>query len=286
MGQLVGLWGFNGALLLGGIITGGSVGEKVMSAGIELILHERYERSQGNDETVPQAPKVIPLVASALVVIPLLLIVSSLVIRAATTLTERPNTPRRVVAQTVVEVPTVEPTPTPTVISMPSVPAATFCDGVERTHPSDTYVCVGSETGDPVGAGGNWVMTAESSHFESILADGHEVMVRFQDSSNSWTLRFAAPIDQLLTPGAYEIASNATQTYFANLEVNSSLSAWRMSCVGRFDVLVYDHDGGADISSGNVNIDRFAANFEQECDSSHATLYGTVRINVPANDTE
>jgi hypothetical protein len=281
MGQLVGLWGFNGALLLGGVITGGSVGEKVMLAGVEKILHERYERSQGNDEQVPQPPKLIPLIASALVVIPSLAIVSILALRAAGTFVESLRTPQPSVAQTIVEVPTVEPTPTATV--RPAIPASTFCDGVEQTHPSDTYVCVGSEQGDPVGAGGNWIMTAESSDFHLILADTSGVMVSIQEGSNTWTLSFAAPVDTLLTPGTYDIASNASATNFATLEVSSHSAGRVLSCVGQFEVLAFDH-GDVDVNTGYVNVTSFAADFEQECDSSHATLYGKIRINIPGKD--
>jgi hypothetical protein len=283
MGQLVGLWGFNGVLLLGGVITGGAVSAKVMSAGVEMILHERYERSQSSDESVPQPPKVIPLIASALVVVPLLLVALIPALRATGTFVESLRPPQPSVAQPVVEVPTVESPPG--VIGIPTIPASTFCSGVERIHPSDTYLCVGSETGDPVGAGRNWVMTAESSVFETIRADSREVMVRFQEGSYPWTLLFGAPKEELLIPGEYVYAKNAAETYYATLEVTSNSAGPRLSCHGRFEVLVFEH-GEADVDPDRVDVTRFAADFVQECDGSEANLYGKVRINIPAPDSE
>jgi hypothetical protein len=285
MGQLAGLWGLNGELLLGGLITGGSVGGKVTSAGLEVILREHHQRLQGNDEEVPQAPKIIPLVASALVVIPSPLVVFILASLAATTPPESPGTPPGRVAQTMVE-------PTSTVVPVPTIPASTFCTEVERTHASDTYVCVGSEPGDPVGAGGNWVMTAESSDFESIKATSRIVIVRIQDGSNPWFLQFEAPAGKLLVPAVYDAASTsfrdgkhlATWSHLATLDLTSRFASMH-PCTGRLEVRVFDHSE-ADDASDLVNVNRFAANFEQGCGDSHTTLYGTIRINVPADETE
>jgi hypothetical protein len=49
--------------------------------------------------------------------------------------------------------------------------------------------------------------------------------------------------------------------------------------------LAFDY-GEPDVVSGYLTVTRFAANFEQKCGDSDATLYGTIRINIPADDSE
>lgn len=132
-----------------------------------------------------------------------------------------------------------------------------------------------SEPGDYIGGGVTRRWTPADGSF-TISGGGSKVDVSFIAPGYSvwWYLDFAAPIGKQLVPGPFE---GATRYPFQSpmapgLDVSGDGRGCNRS-TGRFDIRQADTDA-------NGNLIRFAADFEQRCDSSTGKLRGTIRWNA------
>ena len=270
LGSVAGSTGLNSVLFLGGLVAGGIAADRVMSAAVEQILHNQYQTHNELPSSLPWEPGRLGrlLKEGVALVILLAIVVGAISLMSIGGTRARSSRP----------VPTAVIRSDPQLTATPNTSAATYCSEVERKHPSDTYVCMGSEPGDPVASGGNWVMTKESSTFSQLYADGHNVVIRVVDGSD-WDLSFAAPSKEQLQIVAYENAAN----FEANIEqatMHVRASNAFLQCSGSFQVLTYEYDSTAS------TIKRLAINFVQTCNDTGAKLYGIIRINISPGDLQ
>jgi hypothetical protein len=151
--------------------------------------------------------------------------------------------------------------------------------GVTGAPASQTLLAFASDPGDYIGAGqtrtyylgdGTW-----NARFDNASRGHVSVSItNFQQTGNSfwWSIDFAAPRGQPLTPGTYEAARR--YPFQPDSQPGLSFSGSGRGCntlTGRFVV--------TDIQIGPANsVDRFAASFEQNCEGSSPALRGEVRI--------
>jgi len=168
--------------------------------------------------------------------------------------------------------PTTTAAPTTTTTTGPPLPA--------------TMLEFRSEPGDYIGGGQTRRWVAADGAF-TVGGGGSKVNVSFIAPGYSvwWYLDFAAPIGKQLVPGPFD---GATRSPFQSPMVPGlSVSGDGRGCnnlTGRFDIRQAETD-----LTGNLT--RFAADFEQRCDSSSGVLRGTIRWNAtdpypPVVDTD
>jgi hypothetical protein len=253
LGQVLGLAGLNGALFVSGLFAGGIVADKVLTAAIQKASNSSSEMSPDGGQQRRFMP--VPMVAGILAVVPIVWVIGI----SASGVSNALNVQSRARA-----------TPMPTAVPTPNASAATYCAGVEHKRPSDSYVCIGSEPGDPVGFGSNWLITQKQGKL-GWSSDGHSVSVT-ENQGRSWSLYFAAMPGEQLHEGAYENTANLLMGETRPiLDVHTS---GKYYCFGRFDVLVLEYE------KNTGDLVNFAANFEQRCEGAGAGLQGIVRYHI------
>jgi hypothetical protein len=147
--------------------------------------------------------------------------------------------------------------------------------------PGASFAIVDSEQGDPVGAGGHYVLTSPAGAFAGesfyrtadidgrIHASGFKV--EFTDAGDSWLFSFsAAPVDRDLLAGAYTV--DPDQIGSPRLYVRHG----QTDCVTpRGSFTVRDVAVAADGTLRTVNVE-----FEQRCDRDGPRLRGVLRFGV------
>jgi hypothetical protein len=140
---------------------------------------------------------------------------------------------------------------------------------------AQTALYLNSQAGDYVGGGQTVTYDPSDGVFTADRADTAVVDISFHTPGyeHFWSLRFAAPEGQTLTPGMYE----GTTRYPFQSPVRGGLDVDgdgrgcnRLS--GRFSVLEAIFDEGGHVLN-------FAADFEQHCEGDAAALYGSIRFN-------
>lgn len=130
-----------------------------------------------------------------------------------------------------------------------------------------------SDSGDYIGQGQQYSYSTTANDFFNSTGTGNAVEVH----AGEWTLDFAAPAGQSLTPGTY---SNATRYPFQGpSEPGLSVYGQGRGCntlTGSFTV--------TEVSFGPNNyLQSFDASFEQHCEGAEPALRGRVRVvNPPA----
>lgn len=278
LGSVAGLTGLNFVLFLGGLIAGGVAADRVMSTAVEKILHAKYQAQPQYD--VPKSKPTEPLIIGKLLRDGAALIIAlAIVVGVISLLTmggKREVNSKGAPAAAKQSDPTNPPAPQ--VTSKPKTPASAFCGEIEQQHPSNVYVCLGSEAGDPVAGGRNWLMTGEASAFTQIFSDGHSVVIHVSDGSN-WDMSFAPPSNDQFQVGAYKNAVNRdARIDQATMHVRTNNVALR--CGGSFEVLAFEYD------NTTSKIKRLGINFVQTCNDTGAKLYGIVRVNMAPGELE
>ena len=159
------------------------------------------------------------------------------------------------------------PTAAPTQTAVPPN-VSTVCQNV----PGDTYLCVESQPGDSIGGGATVILTEAEGTFSANYADALHVGV-YASEAEGWSLTFAAPHGQRLTPGNYDRATRFPLQIPARPGL--AIDGPRSDCnntVGRFTILESEYDpvGGT--------VSKFSANFELHCANAATGLQGTIRI--------
>ena len=139
-----------------------------------------------------------------------------------------------------------------------------------------------SSAGDYIGGGQEVVITPEypadfsinTSYQNSVSISVFSPYDLPYSQRQWWFLNFAAPNRVPLSVGGYE---DAARFPFQNFDqAGLSLSGNGRGCnrlSGRFDILEIEYD------STGLNIIKFAADFEQSCETFMPPLYGSIRIN-------
>ena len=140
-------------------------------------------------------------------------------------------------------------------------------------HAQTTALFLDSQTGDYIGQGLEYTYTPGQATFQLTgnSKNGVTISVQGSTTSNYWSLNFAAAGGVPLAAGAYESASRLWFTSGNGLDV-TGMHRGCNQLSGRFVVreVVYGLNG---------TVQRFAADFEQLCDSGDGALYGAVRFN-------
>ena len=140
-----------------------------------------------------------------------------------------------------------------------------------------TALYIDSQQGDPIGHGVKQTWTAADLTFQVDAALPSGILIRANNASGSvlWDLNFGAPLNGVLTPGAYEEAVPSPPWAFMQptLQVggqgNTCFSKW----IGRF--IVYEY-----VLNAAGQVEQFAADFEEHCDDGVPALFGAIRLNA------
>lgn len=140
-----------------------------------------------------------------------------------------------------------------------------------------------STPGDYIGQGQEMIITPEDpsdffisrNYYDGVTfrVDNYPYISNYSER-NWWYVDFTAPYRAPLTVGNYEGATRHPFQEFT--EPGLSMSGNHRGCnrlSGRFDILEIEYD-----SSGE-NIIKFAADFEQRCETIMPPLYGSIRYN-------
>src|SRR4051812_10868039 len=144
---------------------------------------------------------------------------------------------------------------------------------------TDSSVVMYSDAGDYIGGGQQRLYTAANSTISASGGSGEvSVSVSGGPSGDSFTLQFAAPTGQALTPGYYTDAQRAAFRTGGHpgIDVYGSGRGCNET-EGRFEVKDIATD-----SSGAVQ--RLWIVYEQHCEGGTSALFGEVRIGEPVPD--
>ena len=140
---------------------------------------------------------------------------------------------------------------------------------IVNDDPYKTLLVFDSQPGDLVGGGRAFTVTPVDGSITAALDADNTVALTFRGET-TWNLRFAAPDDGLLLPGAYEGAMG----WPVPPPGRPGLRVWGGGCntpTGRFVVLEAVYSGRA--------VERLAVDYEQHCDGARPALFGSVRLN-------
>jgi hypothetical protein len=172
--------------------------------------------------------------------------------------------------------PTPENTPTQTNTPLPSptpqqaIMSVDYCKSRTELANIDTFVCMTSDPGDYIGQGKPWIWTGADS---SIVAQPYfKSAIEISTQGFDWTWTFAPPEGQSLFPGRYLTAERFPFESPQNAGLDASGDGRGCNTLsGQFEILdiVLDPDG--------KTVQRFAANFVQNCENLGPVLRGEVR---------
>jgi hypothetical protein len=177
------------------------------------------------------------------------------------------------------------PPPVPTTAPRPATPPPTTARSTTSTTSTSTTTTIPLPStalrlvGDPADwsglAGAHTYLTGDGSFVAGM--QGEHVQVRFTaaaDASTRWTLDFEAPDGASLGVGPFEGATRAA--FHGPKDPGLSVSGMGRACntsTGRFEIRQLEVDDAGHLA-------RFAADFEQRCDTDVGVLQGTVRWNA------
>jgi hypothetical protein len=145
-------------------------------------------------------------------------------------------------------------------------------------HAQETSYRFTSDPGDPVAGGGSGLLVAPGVSVSiSINSDNSiKLIVDDPNTNRPWVLAFAAPDQQLLQTGTYDLTSLTPTVSQPGLNVFRSGNFCTNSATGSFVVkeVVYDNPN---FPSSVVSFD---ATFEQHCDDLTPGLRGEIRFNA------
>ncbi|HEY4676570.1 MAG TPA: hypothetical protein VIJ01_05385, partial [Candidatus Angelobacter sp.] len=135
-----------------------------------------------------------------------------------------------------------------------------------------------SDPGDPIAGGGSGFLIAPGVNvYISINSDNSiKLIVNDPNTNSPWVFGFAAPNQQLLQTGTYDLTALTPAVSQPGLNVSHSAGFCISSATGSFVVkeIVYDN---VNFPSSVVSFD---ATFEQHCDDLTPGLRGEVRFNA------
>jgi hypothetical protein len=141
----------------------------------------------------------------------------------------------------------------------------------------DTYLQLDSEPGDPLGQGIQRLLTTVDG---TITVEGTHnwVDIQFVGDDEAWRFIFAAPGVADLLVGPHEEAHGsgnriATKPYLHVVVEDANRYESCATAVGRFEVLEY-------VLTPDGEVERFAANLQQHCNGTPASLRGLLLINA------
>ena len=176
--------------------------------------------------------------------------------------------------------PTIPPLPTNTPLPSPTpqapIMSVPYCQSVPELQNAETFVCWSSERGDYIGQGKNWVWTPENSIISiqpPYSGQRSEIVgINIRDTDH-WSIDFAPPDGKPLYPGRY---LNLARYPFHNPVFGGfSASGGGRGCnrlSAKFEILEIVRDPATGV------VQKFAANFEQNCEVVNPPLRGVVRF--------
>lgn len=145
-------------------------------------------------------------------------------------------------------------------------------------HAQETSYRYTSDPGDPIAGGASGLLVAPGVSESIFLNSDNSIRVSVIDPITNafWIIGFAAPNQQLLQTGTYDLTSLTPTVSQPGLNVFHSGSFCLNSATGSFVVkeVVYDN---ANFPSSVVSFD---ATFEQHCDDLTPGLRGEIRLNA------